>query len=187
MTPMIGVFLAFALSLTVHVAESVDDLRLVIQNNSGEVVGQMPASEPGEYTFEDLADGTYTVRALVRETVVASIPVVVVPLTESVEISVTPESVEQSRQPEQGARRNQNIQVNLIDNQALNEALGRQGAQVRPISEFSAVRGNYAVELGGIGRDPQIVGARRQSAYQRRALRNPQQQPAEHPDVLSGG
>ena len=60
-----------------------------------------------------------------------SIPEVVVPLTETIEINVTAESVgEAEEQQETGARRNQNIQVNLIDNQALNEALGRQGAQV---------------------------------------------------------
>ena len=58
-----------------------------------------------------------------------------------------------------GARRNQNIQVNLVDNQELTESLGRQGARVSPVTEFSAARDNYAIELGGIGRQPQILRA----------------------------
>ena len=163
---MIGLFLAFAVSLTVHVGESVDDLRLVIQDSAGEVVVQMAASEPGEYAFEDLPDGTYTVRALVRETVVASIADVVVPLTESVEIDVSPESVEASQEQQaEGARRNQNIQINLVDTQALIESLDRQGAQVSPVTEFSATRQNYAAEFGGVGPGPRIVRSDRQDSY----------------------
>ena len=161
-------FSLFALlaGLTIHVGETVDDMMLVIVDASGEIVGQVAAPAPGDYVFDDLADGSYTVRALVMDRVVVSIREVVVPLTESIEISVTAESVgEAEEQQETGARRNQNIQVNLIDNQALNEALGRQGAQVNPITEFSAVRGNYAVELGGIGRDPQINRGDRRGAY----------------------
>ena len=161
-------FSLFALlaGLTIHVGETVDDMILVIVDGSGKIVRQVAAPAPGDYVFDDLADGSYTVRALVLDRVVASIPEVVVPLTETIEISVTAESVgEAEEQQETGARRNQNIQVNLIDNQALNEALGRQGAQVNPITEFSASRGNYAVELGGIGRDPQIIRGDPRGAY----------------------
>ena len=157
--------LQWRVSLTVHVGESVEGLRLVIQDSAGEVVGQMAAPEPGEYAFEDLPDGTYTVRALVRETVVASIPDVVVPLMDSVEISVSPESVEVSQQQAEGARRNQNVQINLVDTQALMESLDRQGAQVSPVTEFSATRQNYAAELGGVGPSPRIVRGARQDSY----------------------
>ena len=122
-----------------------------MSNSAGEVVGQVAAPTAGEYIFEELPDGRYTVRAVVLDTIVASVADIDVPLTESIEIAVTRESVEQSAQQEAEARRNQNIQVNLVDNEALDEALERQGAQVRPIVEFSAVRGNYAVELAGSG------------------------------------
>jgi hypothetical protein len=162
------VFSLFALlaGLTIHVDETVDDLIIVIVDGSGRVVGRTAAPNPGDYVFDDLADGTYTVRALVQDRVVAAVPEVVVPGTASVDIVVNLETTGETEEPQEaGARRNQNIQVNLVDNQALNEALGRQGAQVNPITEFSAVRGNYAVALGGIGRDPQIVRGDRQSAY----------------------
>lgn len=157
--------LVLFLGLTVHLQNTVQNLELVVSNSAGEVVGQVPAPTAGEYIFEELPDGRYTVRAVVLDTVVASVADIDVPLTESIEIAVTRESVEQSAQQEAEARRNQNIQVNLVDNEALDEALERQGAQVRPIVEFSAARGNYAVELGGIGRDPQVIRGDRRSAY----------------------
>ncbi len=167
---MLAILLASMLTLTVHVDQSVEDMTLVIVDRTGAVVERQAAPTPGDYVFDDLADGSYTVRAMVDETVVASIANVNVPLTESVEISVSPESVARSEvaqdtPADQGARRNQNIQVNLVDNRALSESLGRQGAQVSPITEFSAVRGNYAAEIGGIGRDPSVIRADRQNAY----------------------
>ena len=162
---MFALLISLVIGLTVHLQSTVENLELVITNSAGEVVGQVAAPTAGEYVFDELARGRYTVRAVVRDTVVASVVGVDVPLTESIEIAVTLESVEQSGQQEAEARRNQNIQVNLVDNQALDEALARQGARIRPIVEFSAVRGNYAIELGGIGRDPQIIRGDRRSAY----------------------
>ena len=162
---MFVVLISFFLGLTVHLQSTVENLELVVTNSAGEVVGQVAAPTAGAYLFDELAEGRYTVRAVVRDTVVASVVDVDVPRTESIEIAVRPESGEQSGQPEAEARRNQNIQVNLVDNQALDEALARQGAQISPIVEFSAARGNYAVELGGIGRDPQIIRGNRRSAY----------------------
>ena len=162
---MSSLFITFLLGLTVHLQGTVEGLELVVTDRAGVVVAQVAAGSAGDYVFEDLAEGRYTVRAIVRDAVVASVPDVDVPLTGSIEITVTLESVEQSQEQEGEARRNQNIQVNLVDNQALDEALTRQGAQIRPIGEFSATRGNYAAELGGIGRDPQVVRPDRRSAY----------------------
>ena len=161
---MLAALLSITLALTVHVEQTVEDMTLVLVDRSGAIVERQAAPAPGDYVFEDLADGFYTVRALVDETVVASTAEINVPLTTTVELTLSPESVDGLDEDEagdtavnQGARRNQNIQVNMVDNQALNEALGRQGAQVSPVTEFSAVRGNYAAELGGIGRDPSVL------------------------------
>ena len=162
---MFVLLISFAIGLTVHLQGTVEDLKLVVTNSRGEVVEQVFAPTPGDYAFEDLPDGTYTIRALVRDTVIASIPDVVVPLMESVEISVSPESVETSEQETEGARRNQNIQINLVDTQALMESLDRQGAQVIPVTEFSATRQNYAAEFGGVGPSPRIVSSARGNAY----------------------
>ena len=163
---MFVVLVSLVIGLIVHLQSTVENLELVVTNSTGEVVGQMAAPERGDYVFEDLPDGTYTVRALVRETVVASIPDVVVPLMDSVEISVSPESVEAFQQQQaEGARRNQNIQIDMVDTQALIESLDRQGAQVSPVGEFSATRQNYAAEFGGVGPGPRIVGSARQDTY----------------------
>ncbi len=162
---MLVLLISLFLGLTVHLQSTVESLQLVVTNSAGEVVGQVAAPTAGEYVFEELAEGRYTVLAVVRDTVVATVADVDVPLTESIEIAVTEESVAQSEEREAEARRNQNIQVNLVDNEALDEALERQGAQIRPIVEFSASRGNYAAELGGIGRDPQVIRGDRRSAY----------------------
>jgi hypothetical protein len=176
--------ISFAIGLTVHLQGTIEDLKLVVTNSRGEVVEQVFAPTPGDYAFEDLPDGTYTVRALVRETVIASIFDVVVPLMESIVINVSPESVESSEQESEGARRNQNIQINLVDTQALMESLDRQGAQVIPVTEFSATRQNYAAEFGGVGQSSD----RRQCPWDLLppgALRNPQQQQVQCPHVLS--
>ena len=84
------------------------------------------------------------------------------------QVDVTEDAVERAlatRQQSATGQRNQNIQVNLIDNEALTEQLGRSGAEVRPITEFSAVRRNYAAEFGGLGRNIQIVRADPQNAF----------------------
>ena len=107
---MINVFVAFFLGLTVHLQSTVENLELVVTNSAGEVVGQVAAPTAGEYVFDELARGRYTVRAVVGDTVVASVVDVEVPLMESIEIAVTLESAEQSRLQEAEARRNQNIQ-----------------------------------------------------------------------------
>ena len=162
---MIAVFLALFAGLTVHLPQSVADLTLVVVDDSGKVVYKLPAPEPGEYSF-DLADGAYTIRAMVRDTVLASVPDIKVPEILSIEVTFPQGggAAEAANRPAPtGARRNQNIQVNLVDNQELTESLGRQGAQVSPITEFSAAQGNYAIELGGIGRQPQILRAARAS------------------------
>ena len=169
---MLAALLSITLALTVHVEQTVEDMTLVLVDRSGAIVERQAAPTPGDYVFEDLADGFYTVLALVDETVVASIAEINIPLTTTVELTLSPESVDGLDEDEagdtavnQGARRNQNIQVNMVDNQALNEALGRQGAQVSPVTEFSAVRGNYAAELGGIGRDPSVLRLDRRNAF----------------------
>ena len=77
------------LVLTVHVETTVEDMTLVIIDSSGTVVGERPALAPGNYVF-DLADGAYTVRAVVADTVVASIPDVRVPATAAVVVAVDP-------------------------------------------------------------------------------------------------
>ncbi len=162
---MFALLISLIAGLTVHLEGTIENLELVVTNSAGEVVGQMEAPSTGDYVFDELADGSYVVRAVVGDTVLASVANIVVPRTESIEITVTAGSVEQSGAQSEGARRNQNIQVNLIDTQALIESLGRQGAQVRPVTEFSATRGNYAAELGGVGPGPQIVGPDQRSAY----------------------
>ena len=69
------------------------------------------------------------------------------------------------RTPEVGAQRNQNIQINLIDNNALNERLGREGIQATPPRDFTAVRSDYASEFGGMGRNIDIVPLDRRNEY----------------------
>jgi hypothetical protein len=162
---MSALLMSLLIGLTVHLEGTVEDLELIVTNSTGEVVGQVAAPTPGDYVFDELTDGSYTIRAVVRDTVLASVTDIVLPTNEPVEITVANESVEQAGQQTGGARRNQNIQVNLIDTQALIESLGRQGAQVRPITEFSATRQNYAVELGGVGPSPRIVPTDQRSAY----------------------
>ena len=63
------------------------------------------------------------------------------------------------------AQRNENIQINQIDNNALVERLGRDGAQARPIQDFSAVRADYGAPFGGLGANLNIIGLDRKSAY----------------------
>src|ERR1044071_8325199 len=55
------------------------------------------------------------------------------------------------------AQRNENIQINQIDNNALVERLGRDGAQARPIQDFSAVRADYGAPFGGMGANINII------------------------------
>src|ERR1051326_3290129 len=50
-------------------------------------------------------------------------------------------------------QRNPNIQVNLIDNNAQNDKMGREGAPIAPLHEFTAVNADYAAEFGGLGRN----------------------------------
>ena len=163
---MAVVLFALLASLTVHVSDAVEGLSLVVVDQRGAVVGELPAPEAGDYLFE-LEDGVYTVRAIVGETTLASISEVSLPRSTPLDIIINEQSRAQPTETEEvrGAQRNQNIQVNLIDNQALTEALGRQGVTVIPITEFSAVRGNYAAEFGGMGSDLRVVGADRRSAY----------------------
>src|SRR5688572_5044731 len=71
--------------------------------------------------------------------------------------AAAPRPQAQSAAQEAGSQRNQNIPINLIDNNALNESLNRQGAQVAPIREFSAVQANFAAEFGGLGRNLEIA------------------------------
>ena len=162
---MFALLISFAIGLTVHLQGTVEDLELVVTNSAGDVVGQLAAPNDGDYIFDELNEGAYTVRAVVGDTVVASVADIVLPLTESIEITVSSAAAEQSDQQVEGARRNQNIQINLVDTQALMESLDRQGAQVSPVAEFSATRQNYAAELGGLGPSPRIVRGTRQDSY----------------------
>lgn len=163
---MAVVLIALLASLTVHVSDDVEGLSLVVVDRRGTVVGELPAPEAGDYLFE-LEDGLYTVRAIVGETTLMSIPDVSLPRSTPLDIIINEQSRAEPTETEavRGAQRNQNIQVNLIDNQALTEALGRQGVTVIPITEFSAVRDNYAAEFGGMGSDLRVLGADRRSAY----------------------
>ena len=185
---MVAVFLALFAGLTVHVEQTVENLTLVIVDGSGSIIQELPAPEAGTYVFV-LSDGTYSLRAMVDDRIVGSIPGIAVPAVDSVDITLDPEALGAADNTTEvsGARRNQNIQVNLVDNQALNEALGRQGAQVSPVTEFSAARGNFAAELGGIGRDPTGHTSRSTRRPTRRGLRNPQQPHAQRADFLPGG
>lgn len=69
------------------------------------------------------------------------------------------------RAPEAGSQRNQNIPINLIDNNALNERLGREGIQPVPARDFTAVRSDYAFEFGGMGRNIDIVAPDKRSQF----------------------
>ena len=119
---MIAVFLALFAGLTgppAPVGRGLT-LTLVVVDDSGKVVYKLPAPEPGEYSF-DLADGAYTIRAMVRDTVLASVPEIKVPEILSIEVTFPQGAgaAEAANRPAPtGARRNQNIQVNLVDNQA---------------------------------------------------------------------
>src|SRR5438045_8617663 len=70
-----------------------------------------------------------------------------------------------SKAPEAGSQRNQNIQINLIDNNALNERLGREGILPVPPRDFTAVRSDYASEFGGMGRNIDIIPPESRSRY----------------------
>ncbi len=163
---MITVLFAALVSLTVHVSEVVEGLTLVVVDPAGTVVGAVEVPEPGDYVFE-VDEGLYTIRAVVADITIISFPDIAVPRTSPLDIAINEESLERAEEPEMasGSQRNQNIQVNLIDNQAITESLGRQGGTAFPITEFSAVRGNYAAELGGMGPDPQVVAADQRNAY----------------------
>ncbi len=67
--------------------------------------------------------------------------------------------------PEAGSQRNQNIQINLIDNNALNERLGREGILPVVPRDFTAVKSDYASEFGGMGRNIDIVSPEKRSRY----------------------
>src|SRR5262245_6749759 len=71
--------------------------------------------------------------------------------------AVSAQTKDAPRTPEAGTQRNQNIQINLIDNNALNERLGREGIQPVPTRDFSAARSDYASEFGGMGRNLDIA------------------------------
>ena len=165
---MTAILLLLLATLTIQVGQSVDGVRLVLVNEVGNVVDEVEAPRPGSYSFEDVGDGTYTIRAVVDEVTVVSVVDVRVPSMDLVQVDVTQDAVDRAlaaRQQSATGQRNQNIQVNLIDNEALTEQLGRSGAEVRPITEFSAVRPNYAAEFGGLGRNIQIVRADPQNAF----------------------
>ena len=68
-------------------------------------------------------------------------------------IIVKPAAKEPPQSEQANAQRNPNIQVNLIDNNALNDKLGREGASITPITDFTAVNSDYAAEFGGLGRN----------------------------------
>lgn len=144
--------------LNVRLVEGVEGLTLHLVDGAGTVIRQIPAPSPGDYIFEEAKPG-HRLEAVVQDSTVLTIPLDGLPENEPVVISVNAETVAQAaaRRQQVGAQRNENIQVNLIDNNALNEQLGREGAQVRPIGEFTAVRAGYASELGGMGRNIEII------------------------------
>ena len=155
----------FLLGLTVHLDRAIENLEIVVTNTAGEVVGQVLAEKAGNYVFDELLDGRYTVQAVVRDRVVSTITSIELPREQPVNITITRQALENSNQEVEGARRNQNIQVNMIDTQALMESLERQGAQVKLVTEFSAIHQNFASELGGVGQSPQIIRPDRWSNY----------------------
>ena len=61
------------MGLTVHLKGTVENLELVVTNSAGEIVGQVAAPTTGDYVFDELTDGSYIVRAVVGDTVVASV------------------------------------------------------------------------------------------------------------------
>ncbi len=165
---MTAILVFMMAALTVQMGQSVDGVRLVLVNEAGNVVDEVEAPRPGSYTFEEVENGVYTIRAVVEDLTITSLADVRVPETDMVQVDVTEDAVGRAvaaRQQSAAGQRNQNIQVNLIDNDALTEQLARSGAEVRPITEFSAVRRNYAAEFGGLGRNIQIVGADPQNAF----------------------
>src|SRR5262245_7713941 len=77
----------------------------------------------------------------------------------------TPQADASRKAPEAGAQRNQNIQINLIDNNALNERLGREGILPVPERDFTAVKSDYSSEFGGMGRNIDIVSPDKRNRY----------------------
>lgn len=154
-------------NLTVQVEPAVDGLVLVLVDASGNAVREMPAPAAGDYVFEGLPDGAYTIHGLIEGATAVSIENVGLPQTAAVQLTVPPEAIAAVAAVGQnvGAERNPNIQINLIDNEARNEALAREGAEVSPIEEFSAVRDNYAAALGGVGAGPRIAAPEPQRQY----------------------
>src|SRR5262245_36201506 len=79
--------------------------------------------------------------------------------------ATAPQAATPQNQQQVTAQRNENIQINQIDNNALVERLGRDGAQARPIQDFSAIRADYGATFGGMGANINIIGMDRKSAY----------------------
>src|SRR5207244_2198127 len=92
---------------------------------------------------------------------------VIVPANEPVGMHIASEVVMQAGLPKPQAtvQRNENIQINLIDNNALNDRLGRDGVEIAPIRDFTAVRSDYAAEFGGLGANINIIASDQRKAY----------------------
>jgi len=77
----------------------------------------------------------------------------------------TKEDDAKANSPSAGPQRNQNIPVNLIDNNTLNERLGREGILPVPQLDFTAVRSDYQAEFGGMGPNIDIVEVKKRNRY----------------------
>jgi hypothetical protein len=87
------------------------------------------------------------------------------PAQEPGKSKIAPENPATTAPQQTGALRNENIQINLIDNNALNERLGRDGVQAQPFAEATAVRSDYMAPLGGLGPNININTAEHKNEY----------------------
>lgn len=155
-----------AVSLNFQIENPTDGMKVVLLDQAGAVVKEITPEGAGSYTFEDVEEGSYAMRAMVGDRVLWSSDDVRVPSDGPVVIRLTPPAPSRTPPPVQvGAQRNENIVVNLVDNNAVSEQLGRQGVTVQPVLEFSAIRANYAAEFGGLGKNIDIIPSDSRNAW----------------------
>ena len=145
--------------------DRIHDLHLLLKNDSGEVVRELDVPAAGDYVVDDLEPGQYTIEAVAQNQTLKTITNIQVDSEKDVQVNVAKPSPTPDAQANVGPQRNLNIVVNLIDNNATNERLLREGATIARLSDFTAVKSNYAAEFGGLGRSPEILAPARRSDY----------------------
>ena len=94
---MLIIAVSVLLSLTVQLQDSIENLELIVTNSSGLIVGQLESPTAGEYVFDQLDEGRYTLRAELDGVVMALVPEIDVPTAEPIEIRIQPDGLLEPR------------------------------------------------------------------------------------------